>query len=85
MVSGRIKTFQVRVAQRCFSLCVRTDFCRPARNQAPGGGQVSRGGHVPDHRGHGDQRQQHPGDGRSSQPTGPEGSERKKSDALGPK
>lgn len=85
MVSSRVKTFQVLVAQRCFSLCVRTDFCHPARNQAPGGGQVSWGGHVPDHRGHGDQRKQHPGDGRSSQPAGPEGSEPKNCDALGPK
>lgn len=34
------------------------------RNQEAGGGVLPWGGHVSDHRGHRDQRQQHPGDGR---------------------
>lgn len=45
----------------------------PLRNQASGGGNLPRGGNLPDHRRHGDDRLQHPGDGRGAPQRGPEG------------
>lgn len=48
-------------------------FCHTARNQASCGGQISWGRHLSDHRGHGYQRNQHPGDSWSALQTGAEG------------